>query len=73
MPPPILDVEEAAAFLRLRPRTLKQLAAAGTVPATKLGKQWRFRRGALDALFGEAALAGPETRRGPEPADLAPS
>ncbi len=61
----VLDLQEASAYLRLRRRTLMRLAAKGTVPALKIGKQWRFRRDALDELFGEAAaLAGPEPRRG---------
>ncbi len=35
----VLDLQEAAAFLRLRPRTLMRLAANGTVPAIRIGKQ----------------------------------
>ncbi len=47
----ILNLQEAATFLRLKPRTLCGLAVRGAVPAAKVGNQWRFRRPALEALF----------------------
>ncbi len=50
----VLDLREASAYLRLKPRTLIALAARGEVPATKIGKQWRFHRRVLDGLFGSA-------------------
>jgi excisionase family DNA binding protein len=37
-----LDLEEAAAFLGLHPDTLRERAAAGTIPGAKIGKEWRF-------------------------------
>jgi excisionase family DNA binding protein len=37
-----LTVEEAAALLRVRPKTVRALAAAGIIPAVKVGKPWRF-------------------------------
>ncbi len=55
----VLDLQEASAYLRLRRHTLRRLAAKGTVPALRIGKQWRFRRCALEELFGELALADP--------------
>ena len=42
-----VDAEEAAAFLKLHPRTLQQMARDGDLPAYPLGngkrKTWRFR------------------------------
>ena len=38
----LLTVAEAATTLRLHPVTLRALAAAGTVPAVKIGRAWRF-------------------------------
>ena len=38
----LLTVTEAASTLRLHPVTLRALAAAGTVPAVKIGRAWRF-------------------------------
>jgi len=38
----LLTIAEAATTLRLHPVTLRALAAAGKVPAFKLGRAWRF-------------------------------
>ena len=38
----LLTVAEAASALRLHPVTLRALAAAGSVPAVKIGRAWRF-------------------------------
>ena len=43
----ILNTQEAAELLRVTPRTVKQLAAAGKIPARKVGRGWRFSRAAL--------------------------
>src|SRR5205085_5060009 len=40
--PPLLTLAEAARCLRLHPVTLRALAAAGGVPAFKIGRVWRF-------------------------------
>jgi excisionase family DNA binding protein len=46
---PLLDAEEAAAYLRVHPKTLMRMARNGEVPAIRIGKYWRFRASALDA------------------------
>jgi excisionase family DNA binding protein len=38
----ILTVEQAAALLQVRPKTVRALASGGVIPAAKLGKFWRF-------------------------------
>jgi len=38
----ILTVEQAATLLGVRPATVRALAAGGIIPATKVGKPWRF-------------------------------
>lgn len=38
----ILSVEQAAALLGVRPKTIRTLAAAGIIPGAKVGKPWRF-------------------------------
>jgi len=38
----LLTIAEAATTLRLHPVTLRALAAAGGIPAFKLGRAWRF-------------------------------
>jgi excisionase family DNA binding protein len=42
MSAPFLTLTEAAASLRLHPVTLRALAAAGELPAFKIGRAWRF-------------------------------
>jgi excisionase family DNA binding protein len=52
--PEILDLEEAAALLRIEPTTLLHLAEGGEVPARRVGAVWRFHRASLVAwLAGE--------------------
>lgn len=45
---PLLDSEEAAALLKIHPKTLQKLARSGAVAAIQIGKLWRFRASALD-------------------------
>ncbi len=45
---PILDTEEAAALLKIHPKTLQKLARNGTIPGFRIGKLWGFRASALN-------------------------
>ena len=45
---PLLDCEEAAALLRMHPRTLKRNARQGKIPGIQVGRMWRFRASALN-------------------------
>jgi len=45
---PLLDSEEAAALLKIHPKTLQKMARNGEVVAIQIGKLWRFRASALD-------------------------
>lgn len=38
----ILTVEDAAKLLKVKPKTVRALAAGGLIPAVKVGKPWRF-------------------------------
>jgi len=40
---PLLDAIEAAALLRMHPKTLKKKARLGEIPGRHIGKYWRFR------------------------------
>lgn len=44
----ILTLEEVAKYLKLKPQTVYKWAQEGQIPATKLGKEWRFRKRILD-------------------------
>ena len=52
---PLLDSEEAAALLRIHPKTLQRLARRGEVMAIQIGKLWRFRASALNAWLDKIA------------------
>lgn len=45
--PAVMTLDEAAELLRIEPKKLAKLAAAGDVPGRKLGDEWRFSRSGL--------------------------
>jgi excisionase family DNA binding protein len=50
----LLTLREAAEFLRLHPRTVREYLRRGELDARLIGGQWRFRRKDLDAFFENA-------------------
>lgn len=65
----ILTVEQAAELLGVRPKTVRALAAGGVIPATKVGKPWRFDEGLLREWLRAKAAANVTTPRAvPAPA-----
>ena len=40
---PLLDSEQAAAFVKVRPKALPRYACTGLVASLRVGKQWNFR------------------------------
>lgn len=50
---PLLSIQEAAAYLNIRPQTLYNWRATGrhNIPAVKVGRLVRFRKSALDAFI----------------------
>ena len=54
----ILKPQEAADYLRISIRTLKKLCNEGKVPATRVGKHWRFRKEEIDKWFDENNVFG---------------
>jgi excisionase family DNA binding protein len=52
---PLLDSEEAAALLKIHPKTLQKLARNGEVDAIQIGKLWRFRASALNRWLEKIA------------------
>jgi excisionase family DNA binding protein len=49
---PLLDVNEAAALLRMHPNTLRMKARLGEIPGRHIGKYWRFRISDLNDWIG---------------------
>ena len=48
VPEPLLDTDQAAAIMRIHPKTLQRMARQGLVPGFRVGDLWRFRASALD-------------------------
>ena len=56
VPEPLLDTFEAAAIMKIHPKTLQTLARAGRIPGVHVGKLWRFRASVIDSwIAGQMA------------------
>lgn len=52
--PDVMTIEEAAAYLRVHPQTIRRRLKDGTLPGAQIGRTWRVRRADLDRfLAGE--------------------
>jgi excisionase family DNA binding protein len=49
----IMTAGEVAAYLRCHPTTIYRMLRAGTIPAFKVGYDWRFHRASIDQWIGE--------------------
>ena len=47
----LLTVAEVADLLRINKSTVYRMAKQGRLPATRVGRQWRFRRSVLEGLL----------------------
>lgn len=50
----LLTVSEVAELLRINKSTVYRMAKQGRLPATRVGRQWRFRKSVLDGLLDPA-------------------
>ena len=57
VPEPLLDTDQAAAIMRVHPKTLQRYARQGLVRGFQLGTMWRFRATDIDRWISER-LAG---------------
>jgi excisionase family DNA binding protein len=64
-----LTTEEVIDYLQVNLRTVYRLIKAGKIPAVRVGRQWRFRKGDLDAWL-ETERRG--VRLSPAPSQRAP-
>lgn len=53
----LLTVEETAGYLRVTKGTVWRWCRAGKLPATKIGHQWRIRRGELEEMISPSLPA----------------
>ena len=56
-PEPLLDSGQAAAILKIHPKSLQRMARRGAIRALQIGKVWRFRASVLDEWI-QQKLAG---------------
>lgn len=64
MMPAVLTVEEAAAILRVSRSAAYAAAAAGQLPAVRIGRTLRVPRQALEALLGGDDMANDREAQG---------
>jgi len=57
----LLNIQEVSTYLNVPVRTLYQMVSQGTIPATKIGKHWRFSRDAIDRWLHRRTNAGKAT------------
>lgn len=51
----LLDSDEAAALLKIHPKTLQRMARRGQVVGIQIGKLWRFRTSDLNKMLEKVA------------------
>lgn len=58
----VLTAEEAAEYLAVSVKTIRQMASAGRLPGRHVGKEWRFSRKALLDWLAESSTADDRRR-----------
>ncbi len=56
--PKFLTTEEVLSCLKVTPRTVYRLIRAGELPAVRVGRQWRFRKGDFETWLATHQAAG---------------
>ena len=59
----ILTLDELHTYLKIPKPTIYALAQNGRIPAAKVGKHWRFRKGDIDQWLNAQQWARPIKRR----------
>lgn len=57
----VLTIEELATYLKIPKSTLYKLVREGRIPSQKIGRQWRFRKGAIDHWLEDTRASDPTT------------
>jgi excisionase family DNA binding protein len=63
----MLTIEDVAAYLKLKPQTIYKWAQTGKIPGAKFGKEWRFRRSAIEQWIDRQISS---QSGAPQPADV---
>ncbi len=54
----VLTLDEAAKYIRVSDKTLREMARSGRIPGQKVGREWRFLRDALRAWLQHGISSG---------------
>ena len=54
----LMTVKEVASYLRVTERTIYRILRRGSIPATKVGCQWRFDRAFIDKWLHRSSVGG---------------
>ncbi len=54
----LMIVEEIASYLRVTKKTIYRLLRRGKIPATKVGRQWRFDKVSIDEWLRQKSVGG---------------
>ena len=60
--PPVMTVDEVAAYLRIPRGSVYKLAQRGGIPCQKVGRHWRFRRQTIDEWLSRTPTRGAKAR-----------
>jgi len=52
----LMTVEEVAAYLRVTKKTIYRLLKRGSIPAIKVGHQWRFKKNSIDDWLHKSSV-----------------
>jgi len=55
----VLTIEELSDYLKIPKSTLYKLVREGKIPSQKIGRHWRFRKGAIDHWLEETRASEP--------------
>lgn len=66
-PGDILTIEELALYLKIPKSTLYKLVREGKIPSQKIGRHWRFRKGAIDHWLEELPATTGTAQAGTHP------
>lgn len=54
-----MTIDEVAAYMRISRFTVYRLAKARAIPATKIGRQWRFQREEITSWMAHQSQTSP--------------
>jgi len=55
----VLTIDELSLYLKIPKSTLYRLVREGRIPSQKIGRHWRFRKGAIDHWLEEMRASQP--------------